>query len=83
MATCRLLFKASVEKDLRAGPQQRREKVLQLIAALRDDPRPPGSERLTGQGRYRLRQGRYRIVYTVQDKDVTVWAVRAGRRSRA
>ena len=44
------------------------------------DPRPPGHETPTGQDRYRVRQGRYRIVYSIQDKDLTVWVVKVGHR---
>ena len=39
-----------------------------------------GCEKLTGQERYRIRQGRYRIVYSSQDKELTVWIVRIGQR---
>ena len=50
------------------------------IKALENDPRPPGYEKLTGQERYRLRQGRYRIVYSIQDDELTVWVVKVGHR---
>ena len=30
--------------------------------------------------RYRLRQGWYRIVYSIQDKELTVWVVKVGHR---
>ena len=43
---------------------------------LEEDPRPPGCEKLTGQERYRLRQGRYRIVYSIQNDELTVWVVK-------
>ena len=39
-----------------------------------------GYEKLTGQERYRLRQGHYRIVYSIQDKDLTVWIVKVAHR---
>jgi mRNA interferase RelE/StbE len=45
---------------------------------LAEDPRPAGCEKLTGQERYRIRQGRYRIVYSIQDKDLTIWVVKVG-----
>ena len=44
-----------------------------------EDPRPPRCEKLTGQERYRLRQGKYRIVYSIQDDELTVWVVKVGR----
>ena len=50
------------------------------IEALAEDPRPPGCEKLTGQQRYRLRQGRYRILYSIQDDELTIWVVKVGHR---
>jgi mRNA interferase RelE/StbE len=50
------------------------------IEALAEDPRPPGCEKLTGQQRYRLRQGRYRILYPIQDDELTIWVVKVGHR---
>ena len=56
------------------------KRILSRIETLKRDPRPPGCEKLTGQERYRLRQGRYRIVYSVQDDALTVWVVKVGHR---
>jgi mRNA interferase RelE/StbE len=47
---------------------------------LRDDPRPPGSEKLSGQERYRVRQGSYRILYEIEDQQVVVTVVKVGHR---
>lgn len=47
---------------------------------LAHDPRPSGSEKLTGRERYRLRQGLYRIVYSIRDNELTVWIVKVGHR---
>ncbi|MDD3845583.1 MAG: type II toxin-antitoxin system RelE/ParE family toxin [Syntrophorhabdaceae bacterium] len=80
MAEYRIYFKESVEKDLAALPKKDVSRILQRIEALSGDPRPSGHEKLTGQERYRVRQGRYRIVYSIQDKELTVWVVRVGHR---
>ena len=80
MAEYKIFFKKSVEKDFRVIPKKDLKKILDRIEALVEDPRPPGSEKLTGQHRYRLRQGRYRILYSVQDDELTVWVVRVGHR---
>jgi mRNA interferase RelE/StbE len=66
MAAYRGLFKASVRKDLDTSPRKDITRILRRIKGLADDPRPPGCEKLTGEERYRLRQGRYRIVYSIQ-----------------
>lgn len=80
MAEYRIYFRESVEKDLAAIPRTDVKKILQRIKSLSENPRPSGSEKLTGQERYRIRQGRYRIVYSIQDRELTVWIVRAGHR---
>jgi mRNA interferase RelE/StbE len=80
MAAYRVYFKDSVEKDFSTIPKIDLQKILQRIAALAQDPRPPGHEKLTGHERFRVRQGRYRIVYSIQDQDLTVWVVKVGHR---
>ena len=76
----RIYFKKSVEKDLRTIPKKDLNKILQRIAMLGQNPRPEGHEKHTGQERYRIRQGRYRIVYSIQDEILTVWVVKVGHR---
>ena len=80
MGVYRLLFKESVQKDFDGIPKKDLRKILSRIKSLAADPRPPGCEKLTGQDRYRLRQGRYRIVYAVQDEERTVTVVKVGHR---
>ena len=80
MAEYRVYFRESVERDFSVIPKKDLRKILNRIEALAKDPRPPGHEQLTGQDRYRLRQGWYRIVYSIQDKDLTVWVVKVGHR---
>lgn len=80
MAEYRIYFKESVEKDLASLPRRDVGRILQRIEDLSRDPRPSGHEKLTGQERYRVRQGRYRIVYSIQDRELTVWVVKVGHR---
>jgi len=80
MAAYKLFFKKSVQKDFDAIPKKDLRRILNRIEALAKDPRPDGCEKLTGQERYRLRQGRYRIVYSIQDDELTVWVVKVGHR---
>ncbi|HET7608873.1 MAG TPA: type II toxin-antitoxin system RelE/ParE family toxin [Gammaproteobacteria bacterium] len=80
MASYDLVFKKSVAKDLREFPKADVKRILQRIRSLADDPRPAGSEKLSGRERYRLRQGIYRIVYEIDDGVLTVLVVKIGHR---
>ena len=80
MAEYEIYFKESVEKDIRAIPKKDLKKIIQCIEGLSKDPRPPGHEKLTGQERYRVRQGLYRIIYSIQGKELIIWVVNVGHR---
>jgi mRNA interferase RelE/StbE len=80
MAAYKVYFKASVEKDLRAIPKKDLKKILQRISQLSLESRPPGSEKLSAQERYRIRQGLYRIVYSIQDDQLLVCIVKVAHR---
>jgi len=75
MAAYKIFFRKSVQKDLETIPKKDLQRILKRIQDLANDPRPPGSEKLTGQEHYRLRQGIYRILYSIQDNDLTIWVV--------
>ncbi|HVQ74644.1 MAG TPA: type II toxin-antitoxin system RelE/ParE family toxin [Candidatus Binatia bacterium] len=83
MASYRLRLKASAAKEIEAvEPKKARLQIVERIRRLAQDPRPPGCERLAGPSdRYRLRQGAYRIVYSVADDVLVVVVVRVGHRS--
>ena len=80
MAAYKVFFKKSVQKDFDPSPKKDLKKILNRIAELAENPRPSGCEKLTGKERYRLRQGRFRIVYSIQDDELTVWVVKVGHR---
>lgn len=80
MAEYKVYFKESVEKDFSVIPKNDLKKILTRIEMLAENPRPSGCEKLTGQDRYRVRQGRYRIAYSVQDVVFTVWIVKVSHR---
>ncbi len=80
MANYKLVFKKSVSKDLRPLPKIDVTLILKRIKALQDNPRPEGSEKLSGQERYRIRQGVYRIIYEVADELLVVTVVKVGHR---
>ena len=80
MAAYKVFFKKWVQKDFDPIPKKDLKKILNRIAGLAENPRPAGCEKLTGKERYRLRQGQYRIVYSIQDDELTVWVVKVGHR---
>ncbi len=80
MANYKLVFKQSVAKDIRPIPKKDVQRILKRIDQLVLDPRPPGSEKLTNAEKYRIRQGNYRILYTIEDEIVTVTVVKIGHR---
>lgn len=80
MASYNIFFRDSVRKDLEAIPKGDLQRIIERIGRLADDPRPIGSEKLSGQEKYRVRQGNYRIVYSIQDNELTVWVVKVGHR---
>lgn len=80
MANYKLVFKKSVTKDLRPIPNQDVVRILQRMEQLQENPRPVDSEKLSGQERYRVRQGLYRIIYEVVDELLVVTVVKVGHR---
>ena len=80
MAAYSILFRESVRKDVDAIPAKDLQRIMERIGLLADDPHPAGSEKLSGQDRYRIRQGNYRIIYSIQDYELTVWVVKVAHR---
>ncbi|MDO8547261.1 MAG: type II toxin-antitoxin system RelE/ParE family toxin [Nitrospirales bacterium] len=75
-----LVIKKSAERELRTIPKLDLRRVTKRLRGLAQDPRPTGSEKLSGHDRYRVRQGDYRIVYAVDDETRTVQVVKVGHR---
>jgi len=80
MASFKVVVKQSVARDLRDIPKKAVARILERIEALSLDPRPQGVEKLSGQEKYRIRQGVYRIIYEIKDKELVVVVVKVGHR---
>ena len=82
MASYRVLIKPSAAKEIEAVDQKKdRQRIVARILALAKDPRPAGCEKLAGQSaRYRVRVGRYRVVYSIADDQLRVLVVRVADR---
>jgi mRNA interferase RelE/StbE len=80
VANYRLLTKRSAAKELEVLPKKDLARIAAKIQRLAVHPRPPGSEKLSGEEKYRLRQGDYRVLYSIDDKAMTVTIVKIGHR---
>jgi len=81
MASYKLLFKRSAEKELRKIPSSYLSKILKKIGELTENPRPPGVQMLKGEDRYfRFRHGDYRVIYEVDDPKLEVTIIKIGHR---
>jgi len=77
----RILIKPSAVKELEAVPRKKdRQRLVSRIRGLADEPRPPGCQKLSGRDLYRVRQGSFRIVYSIQDDELIVYVIKIGDR---
>ena len=81
MERYRVLIKPSAVKEIEAIQCKKdRQFIAQKIKQLSIDPRPHGYQKLSGHDRYRLCQGQYRIIYSIEDNDLVVYVVKVGHR---
>jgi mRNA interferase RelE/StbE len=80
VASYSLFLKPSAVKELEGLPLAQRRRVVARIRGLASEPRPHGSEKLSGEEKYRLRQGTYRVLYTIDDQAGEVVVVKVAHR---
>ena len=80
MAKYKILIKESAAKELDIIPKKHLNHIIKKIQSLAEDARPHGVQKLSNQERYRIRHGEYRIVYSIEDADLTVHIYRIGHR---
>lgn len=81
MEKYKVSIKRSAVKEIEAIPQKKeRQRIIRRIGQLAEDPHPPGPKKLSGNNKYRVRQGSYRIVYSIEDKELIVIVVKVGHR---
>ncbi len=80
MGVYKIFFKKSVWKDFKSISDKNLTKILSCIKSLGENPRQTGCKKLSGQEKYRLRYGQYLIIYSIQDKELSIWIVKAGHR---
>ena len=81
MANYNLQIKVSAAKELENLPKQDRGRIIERIRKLAENPRGTGTEKLSGAEKYRVRQGNYRIVYTIDDQIISVFIIKIGYRN--
>ncbi len=81
MEKYKVSIKRSAVKEIEAIPQKKeRQRIIRRIGQLAEDPRPRDSKKLSGHDKYRIRQGSFRIVYGIEDNELTVIVVKVGHR---
>lgn len=80
MESFRIVIKKSAAKEIERIEKKDRIRIIEKIRCLASDPRPFGSKKLSGQEKYRIRQGNYRILYQVIDDELIINVVKVGHR---
>jgi len=80
MASYKISIKRFAAKELEKIVLADRRRIVEKIRELASDPRPHGCKKLSGQEKYRLRQGDYRILYEIHDDELIVVLVKIGHR---
>ena len=83
MARYEVVFDKSVSRDLRPIPSRDVRRILDAFRSLAENARPFQSQKLSGQEKYRLRVGIYRILYRIDDSQRLVYVVKIAHRKDA
>ena len=81
MERYRVLIKRTAADELGRIPKKDLRRIVERIRSLEYEPRPQGCEKLSAQERYRIRQGDYRVVYSINDAGRKVEIVKVGHRT--
>lgn len=77
----RVELASRAQRELRRVPESDRRRISGALVRLSEEPRPIGSVKLKGP-LYRLRVGRYRVIYAVSDREESVVALKIARREK-
>ena len=81
MDTYRIEWKRSATKELRSLPTHMVKRIVEAVTELSTNPFPQGVRKLSGaQHTYRIREGDYRVVYTVTASLMVIEVIRVGHR---
>ncbi|MBW2183680.1 MAG: type II toxin-antitoxin system RelE/ParE family toxin [Deltaproteobacteria bacterium] len=80
MARYRIEVKKSAVKELSQIPKKDLVKIVKKINSLADNPRPNGSKKLSREDKYRIRYGKYRILYLIKDDLLVIYVIKVAHR---
>ena len=80
MENYRIVIKKSAAKEIETIQKKDRIRIIEKIRSLSSDPHPTGSKKLSGQEKYRIRQGNYRILYQIINDELVINVVKVGHR---
>jgi mRNA interferase RelE/StbE len=80
MAKYEITIRKSAAKELEDIGQRDLRRVIKRIQSLAQNPRPAGCQKLSDKQQHRVRQGNFRIVYSIDDKSLIVDVVKIGHR---
>lgn len=76
-----ILLAPAAERQLRALPEPAQKRIVKRLRRLKEKPRPEGATKLAGEDDlYRIRDGDYRIIYTIRNKELIILIVKIGHR---
>jgi mRNA interferase RelE/StbE len=80
MADYKIEIKRSAQKEIKKLPDTVLRRVVEKITSLGQDPRPDGCKKLSGEEKYRVRVGDYRILYGIEDDVLLIYVVKVAHR---
>jgi len=80
MESYKIVIKKSAAKEIERIAKNDRIRIIEKIKSLAQNPHPTGSKKLSGQEKYRMRQGNYRILYQIIDDELIINVVKVGHR---
>ncbi len=79
-ADYKIEIKKSAQKEIKNLPNKELKKIVDKINSLAHEPRPAGCKKLSGEEKYRIRVGSYRVLYSIEDDVLVIYAVKVGHR---
>jgi len=80
MAEYKIELKKSAIKELTKIPKGNLKRIIQRITSLKSNPHPPGAEKLSGEEKYRIRCGNYRILYLIEEDLLIIYVIKVAHR---